>query len=387
MKKKKLLILLPYVGRSGGGVSEAARVLANSLYTRNIYDIEILCTREHNMEDAISGWPPVRISSYRSYGTPRFGFAPGLVWHMLANKYDVIHVHGIWMFHVFAATVGILKGYPTVVSPHGMLEPYILKRSVRLKSIVTSLYQGWALRKAKAIHTLTPKECRDVESYIPTSHNVTIPNFVPAMEGSKTKPKWQDDAHSNKTIFLFLGRIHDKKGWRNLIRAWLEMCRNDEKFKDNCFLVFCGWKDGVPEFEQIIEDANREVGNVLFAGPQFGQDRTSSYQAADFFILPSESEGLPMAVLEATRCGAISLISRACNLPEMLESGIALDCGTKVIEIVLALRRASEMDHVERGKIRQMAMNHLEDKYGEDKIVGEFHRLYSEISIKKIGVA
>ena len=63
---------------------------------------------------------------------------------------------------------------------------------------------------------------------------------------------------------------------------------------------------------------------IQFIGPQFGDDKTATLKAADAFILPSISEGLPMAVLEAWSAGLPALLTPQCNLPEGFASGAAL---------------------------------------------------------------
>ena len=53
-----------------------------------------------------------------------------------------------------------------------------------------------------------------------------------------------------------------------------------------------------------------------FPGPQFGTAKAAAYRRADAFVLPSLSEGLPMAILEAWAHEKPVLMTDACNLPE-----------------------------------------------------------------------
>lgn len=55
---------------------------------------------------------------------------------------------------------------------------------------------------------------------------------------------------------------------------------------------------------------------VVFLGPAFGEAKDQLLRQAHAFILPSFSEGLPMAVLEAWAYGLPVLMTDHCNLPE-----------------------------------------------------------------------
>lgn len=376
MKKPRLLIVLPHVGHAGGGVSEAARLLAHALVNHGVFDIHVLT--QESVKDTASrkDWPPLVFHAYRSYGPNSYGFTPGMVWHMLSNRYDVIHVHGVWTFHVLAAGIGILRGTPSVISPHGMLEPWILRRSRVEKALVSSLYQSYVLRKATFLHALNTKEEEDIRAVQPAARVTTIPNFVPKMSECSQLPNWLCPSLQHRKIFLFFGRIHDKKGWYPLLLAWRRLCAEDVSIRTNTALVFCGWNDSATDFESKVSEVAAETGNVVFAGPQYGDDRTASYLAADFFILPSQSEGLPMAVLEAARCGATVMMSRACNLSAFLDEKIAIDTGTDESTILASLHKALALTPQELAVQRAAAKQHVDKHYSEFAIAGAMNKTF-----------
>jgi poly(glycerol-phosphate) alpha-glucosyltransferase len=77
----------------------------------------------------------------------------------------------------------------------------------------------------------------------------------------------------------------------------------------------------------LLKTLVRQSGNedsVHFPGPHFGADKEAAYRAADGFILPSFSEGLPVAVLEAWAHGLPVVMTAACNLPEACRAKAAI---------------------------------------------------------------
>ena len=378
--KPGIAVVLPFISGDGGGVTEAARRLVAGLARRDKYKIEVISFASDSDVAARETWraaaPGVALRTFRATGPHNYCFAPALAAYLAKSGHDLVHVHGIWMFHLTVATRLVLRGRPCVISPHGMLDPWILARSPRLKAAVSALYQRRALARAATVHVLTEAERHDVRSYVPAARTEIVPNFVPPFGEEDQTALWHGMLSAQRRVFLFFGRIHDKKGWRALLSAWRICCERDRDFQRQAALVFCGWKDDVPDFEAEIEASNRSCGNVIYAGPQFGPARAASFRCAEVFVLPSVSEGLPMAVLEAVRGEAMVLMSRACNLPEMFDRGAAVECGTTPERIAEALLQAFLMPASERTAICSRATEYLEAVHGEAAILDRFEGIY-----------
>src|SRR4029078_119945 len=91
--------------------------------------------------------------------------------------------------------------------------------------------------------------------------------------------------------------------------------------------------------------------SVIFLGPQFGADKTQCYRACDAFILPSLSERLPLAVLEAWAHAKPVLMTPECNLPEGFEANAALRIGKASEEIAAGLKVLREMSDDDRSQM------------------------------------
>lgn len=114
-------------------------------------------------------------------------------------------------------------------------------------------------------------------------------------------------------------------------------------------LVVAGWVQGRhgQELRRLCADLGL-ARTVHFVGPQFGLSKAASFRRADAFILPSFSEGLPLAVLEAWSYALPVVMTRECNLPEGFETGAAIPVEVTTRSIAEGLRRLFRMADGER---------------------------------------
>lgn len=345
MSQPVLDLVTSSLSRQGSGVAEAVRQAGQSLVEDGVFVVRAVTARDCDFA-ADCRWAsgPV-IEAFRFFGPQSFRISPGLFWRVFTSGADVIAVHGLWAFHGFAVLAWHLRtGRRYVVVPHGMLDPWVRKRSPWLKMLVGWVYQDVLLRRAAAFHVLTEKEAADVRAVLPAARCFVIPNGVADADHAAEKPLWFDDSMVGRRIYLFFARIHDQKGWRELCTAWRLLCAAEPGFAGRSQLVFCGWLDRAPDFERTIADLAAEFGNVIHAGPQYGVDKVRSLQAADVVILPSKFEGLPMTVLDAWSHGKPVLMTEQCNLQVGFEHGAALRISGDVEGIADGLLQASRWD-------------------------------------------
>jgi glycosyltransferase involved in cell wall biosynthesis len=342
------------LSRHSGGVGEAMRLFGNAVRAENpAHDLHVFANRDDaSDQDAplYAGWG---VHLARGFGPRRFSFSPGLLRAMLAADLDVLHIHGLWHAHALAGWLWHrITGRPVVISPHGMLEPWIMANSARLKGLMGRLFQNDLLRRAAVIHALTKAEQGQALALFPDHRGVRVlPNYVSTPQGDALpRPDWWRPSLEGRRVYLFFGRIHRKKGVAELCRAWSDLCARAPDFAARSALVVCGWIDKDPEIEAALAQAEQDT--MLYAGPQFGDQKWRSLAAADVFVLPSKSEGLPMGVLEAWGMGVPSLMSLHCNLEEGFEEGAALRCGTSEAEIIAGLE---QVDRLSPDALAQMA--------------------------------
>lgn len=372
-------IAIQWMSRRNGGVFESARLACETLVAANLGEIHVFTTDDpHIAEDAgrIAG---IRLHVCREYGSQRLGFAPAMLGQMRRADIDLMIVHGLWTWHSLAAFLWCrLTGRPCIVVPHGMLEPWIMQRSSAVKKLFWHGFTRSLIERAKAVQMLNEPERESVALLTNKARPVIISNFVPTRTDDPVPPQWRDRDYDGKTVFLFFGRLHEKKGIVELCEAWRSFNRDEPALAAGCRLVFCGWVDGMPDFEEMVADIARSHGNIRFAGPQYGDEKWRSMAAADFMLLPSKSEGLPMSILEGWSLGLPAIMTDACNLPLGFEYGAALRTGMAAGDIVTSLIEAAHMTPARKAEMGDAARRLIHDHYSEPAFRDSMTRLITD---------
>lgn len=251
---------------------------------------------------------------------------------------EIIHQHGLWQYPSYVVERQRVSGkVPVVISTQGMLEPWALANSAAKKRLASVLFQNKNLTNASVIHC-SKAEVEGVREAGFDNPIAVLPNGadLSLLDGSLPKPHWME--RSDKKTLLFFGRIHPKKGVFELVQAFAHLKSLNPSIIERWQLAIVGWDDGGHEEE--LRRVTHNLGlseNVAFPGSVFGADKRALLNHADAFILPSYSEGFPMAVLEAMACRLPLFITKECNIPESFSAGAAIDISTTPSEIAKKL--------------------------------------------------
>ncbi|RQR24895.1 glycosyltransferase [Burkholderia sp. Bp9143] len=322
------------VSRNAGGLFDAVRGLVLQLPDAGISPHVFGLEDGHTQEDRAE-WGAIPLTTSKPLGPKSIGFAPAMRQALLSSGAELVHTHGIWM-HPSADVVAWRRRYgkPYLISPHGMLDRWILNRSKVKKWIALTGYERAHLREAACFHALSLEEARGIRAAGFEQPIAIIPNGVhmPKTE-VRTKPSWWSDNLEGKRLLLYFGRLHPKKGLDNLLLAWKAMFQ-DGTLDPRLVLIVGGWGDQayIDQLHQIVEARGADY-QVRFIGPQFGGAKQQTYAACHGLILPSFSEGLPMVPLEAWSVGVPCALTDACNLPEGFDAGAAFRIGADVDDI------------------------------------------------------
>jgi glycosyltransferase involved in cell wall biosynthesis len=342
-------------------------------------------------------WQPLVPRTFPAFGPSQFGFSPKLNQAVRESDSDVMHTHGIWQAHVLAPVRWHQRTRaPFIVSPRGMLDPWILRRSPWKKRLACWLYLSEHLAKASCLHALCQSEVESMRAYGLRNPICLIPNGVELAKTAdgrlSTLPCPISGVRAaGRKVLLFLSRVHPKKGLINLLKAWSSLGTEHREWT----LAIAGWDDcrHEAELKQLATDSriswadSRELNHrqqsvadaslsLLFLGPQVADGKAACFWNSAAFVLPSFSEGLPMAVLEAWSYAKPVLITPNCNLPEGFAAGAALRIETDPEAMRKGLQLLFSMSDVDRASMGQRGLRLVAERFTWPRIALEVHEVY-----------
>lgn len=296
-----------------------------------------------------------------------------------AGEFDVIHLHGIWCHANLAGRKAALRArVPYVATLHGAVDPIVLRKSWLKKQLYWRLCEAPTLQRVAALIALTDQEKQHIEALGLHRRVVVLPNGLDPAQYADIPSRQALSEIAERLVtqpyVLFLSRIHAKKGLDMLIPAFARVI---ERFSD-WLLVIAGPDDG--GYQATVEQQVRQCGlegRVLFTGPVAGARKLALLGNADVFCLPSYSEGLPTAVVEAMLCGRPVVITRNCYMPEVATCGAGLVVETTVQGIEQGLSEI--MGTSQRRQMGEAGQACARESYDSALVAEKTVALYREI--------
>jgi glycosyltransferase involved in cell wall biosynthesis len=347
----------------GGGLGRAALELHLQLLQDGTMS-RLITTRAPSFNRT---WPLT--CQYARSGPPKVFFAKGLRRDACAllSDADVVHAHGFYVYPNWAIGGEAHKRCkPLVCHAHGFFEPWILQRSRLKKQLVSLLFENRNMRGCRLWRALTSKEADQIRAQGFKAPIVVAANGVrleeidaPSMPGDTEVLSLPERARQRKRL-VFMARLHPKKGLDLLLPAWSKLaCRH----KDWELLIAGPDEQGYrAAVEAMVR--NLELGSsVTLTGPVTGGTKIQLLLSADLFVLPSYSEGLPVAVLEAMACRVPTVASRESNIPELESKGGGWLCDANKDSVQAALENALRCSDTERKSRGLAARKLVETRY------------------------
>ncbi|HEY2667168.1 MAG TPA: glycosyltransferase family 4 protein, partial [Actinomycetota bacterium] len=271
-----------------GGMEVVAEAIAENLAEHG--PVEVLTS-----STGAAGALPVerrgnlRIRRLRTLEIEHVPFMPTLLFHLLRlPRRAVVHVHIAQAYVPEMVRLSAwLRRRPYVAHFHLDCDP--TGRFGWLFLLYKRWILGGTLRSATRVIVLTPEQ----GDFVHTRYGVAEERIMVMPNGVRRAFGTQDRAspdHGGPFRLLFVGRLSPQKNLARLLAAIPAMRVPVE-------LVVVG--EG--EQQAMLEELCRERGlaSVRMVGSQTSSQLVEWYRWADAFVLPSDKEGMPLAVLEA----------------------------------------------------------------------------------------
>ncbi len=283
--------------------------------------------------------------------------------HVLFSRCDIVHYHALGpaLFSFLPRWLG----KKTVVTVQGL--DWQRKKWGRLASAVLRLGE----KAAVGLPNRTMVVSQTLQRHYQALHDkatIYIPNGTVIRE-RRPAVKLQEWGLEPDHYILFLGRFSPEKNCQLLIQAY-------EQIQTSVKLVLAGGSSYSNEYEKRLRQHASE--RVVLLDYVSGNDLEELLTNAMLFVLPSDLEGLSLALLEAMGAGVCVLTS---DIPENRElvdgAGFTFQRGD-VSDLERMLRLLISEPQVRQSAARR-GQEHVRRHYLWPRIAGEIEQAYLEL--------
>ena len=368
----KVLQFIPSMSLKDGGTTTYIQELAPEL--GNLVDLHVCALG--NLEDCIrlenATVHTIEVSLKHIFRMKR-------QWMALLDdiKPDIVHINCCWMPQCALVQrwtrqcqkLSIINyKLPILLTPHGMLEPWIVKRHYWTKKVpAILLYQKWAVKDANVIVATAEEEKKHIAELGWNDNIAMLPNGI-NVSAIDMKTQWK-----RPKDLLFMSRLHPKKGLEMLLEALKDV--------DALSLKIAGGGDAA--YVQSLKDLATSLGlneRVSFLGTVFGEEKWQEIRKSDIVVLPSYSENFGLIVAEALASGTPVLTTTGTPWKSIEERQCGWHVEPNMMCIKDALISALSLSEEEMEDMGKRARILIEDKFDVKVLAANLYKLYSSFS-------
>lgn len=300
-----------------GGAERQLKQLAPLLRARG-FDLSILTRHEKGLAyyEVIDGVPVHRLPSIGPKPLAAATFTMSAVLLLFKLNPDIVHAHEILSPASIAVLSKRMRKHPVVLKilrGGARGDVFKLKRRPFWKSYLGNLNQ-----MVDAFVAISQEIGNELSLLgVPDEKRIFIPNgvdtgrFAPISEDAKIKLRTRLALPATATIVVYAGRLVPEKRVDLLLKIWKEV---HSKHPNSCLLIV-GQGSEADRLKKISGDGVQFTGQV--------EEATPYLQAADLFVLPSSTEGLSNAMLEAMSCGLPVLSTNVGGAPDVIQHNLS----------------------------------------------------------------
>ena len=373
---KRLSICHVAIGDLWAGAEVQLKTLLAQLVQRPEFDLSVILLNGGRLATEIEALGvPVSVLPEGRWGPVKI--LRGLVKEFRRLRPQLVHTHK-YKDTILAAPAAKYCDVPYVVrTVHGLSEPFHGWQAMKMR-----LYE----LAERAVHRCCTDAVIGVSSQIVSQHRsrnprsrvVCIHNGVEIdhERPEKTREQVRTDIRIGSDTFLIgtIGRLTPVKGVSYLLQAASVLVQRERNVK--LLLV------GEGPMREALQKESRDLGigeNVVFLGHR--EDTRELIRALDLFVLPSLSEGIPMALLEAMAASRAIIASRVGGIPEVIENhveGVLVEREnvSDLVQGCLHLMRNRDV----AARMGELARKRVEQEFSAESMAQNVAILYLQLS-------
>jgi glycosyltransferase involved in cell wall biosynthesis len=375
-----LLYIVNSISIKNMGVSIAISNLFTAISRNKNFDLEIVATED---DKTIFKENSSRIHIFSSHSP--WWYSPGLANYLKNRRYApgaLMHIHGVWLYPQYsAAKIAQVRNLPYIITPHGMLSHWHLRRKWWKLMPYLRIMEERNLKKADCIHAITIQEKEYLKKLIPSLKRIeVIPNGIdpdslsgqPEISSLVARYPFIKD----RPIVLFMGRLHPNKSVQELVEAWIEVTNKNKEY----ILMIVG-PDQVNLKAQLMKKIKQaKIENrIVFTGLLLEGLRLAAFRLAKIFINPSKTEAIGFVNLEAAWMGIPLLVTRETGLLDIENLGAGRFTLPTLKSIASNLYKMMKLPDSELKEMGRNARKMIEERYLLEKTSKQLIELYKSI--------
>lgn len=237
----------------------------------------------------------------------------------------LVHFHLIWFYDKNIIAKALRKsGIPFIITTHGT---YSTRHAYTGKRLLAKwLYELEYLKLTTEIHALSREEGTGLHKYGYQGRSFVVCNGIDLEEVPTLRRKdyFVTKPYADKVKLIWVGVLREDKNLRSLIQA-VALLPALVREQIVCVLVGPDYKGNAAKFMALAKELGCEA-NFDHIGALYDQEKYDAIESADLYVLPSYSEGISLAMLDAMACGKPCLVTTGCGFNYFIKNDFFVTC-------------------------------------------------------------